>query len=240
MPCCSRPRWAAGAALTRREPGPGGLLASTLAGATAGAGMALLVALAASPTCAGSSSRSMPMTLNRIGYGLPDGEAAGWLALGGAVAAALGSVCVLAPGWLRRIILGALGGVVVAGLLRELIRSLIGEYGGIGSWAISYDGLLPAGAAVAAVIGVIATVRPGPRAIPRAAEAGPARDPVRAAAAAALPARRDQRLHRPDDDAGLPLHADEPRAEHRAGAGRAAWTSASSPSSPWARTRSGC
>jgi len=138
-----------------------GLLAAILAGATAGAGLTLLVAMVRAANLRWIFISLMPVTLNRIGYGLPDGEAAGWLAFGGAVAASLGSACVLAPPLMRRVILGALGGLVVAGLLRELIRSLVGEYAGIEGWAISYDGLLPAGAAVAAAIGVVATVRPG-------------------------------------------------------------------------------
>jgi branched-chain amino acid transport system permease protein len=164
-----------GASLTRRERGPGGLAASVLAGATAGAALALLVALVRIANLRWIFISLAPLTLNRIGYGLPDGEAAGALALGGAGAAALGSVCVLAPALARQIILGALGGAVVAGLLRELIRSLVGEYGNIEDWAISYDGLLPAGAAVAAAIGAIATVRPGRaryRALPKPARMG--------------------------------------------------------------------
>ena len=39
------------------------------------------------------------------------------------------------PSLPRRVVLGALGGVVVAGLLRELIRNLLGDFGAIGDWA---------------------------------------------------------------------------------------------------------
>src|SRR4051794_9779847 len=166
-----------GAALTRREPGSGGLLASTLAGATAGVGLALLVAIVRIANLRWIFISLMPVTLNRIGYGLPDGEAAGWLALGGAVAAALGSVCVLAPVLVRRIILGALGGVVVAGLLRELIRSLVGEYGGIEGWGISFDGVLPPGAPPPAVFGGVPPGGPGPGRNPPVPHKG--RAPVR-------------------------------------------------------------
>jgi branched-chain amino acid transport system permease protein len=102
-----------------------------------------------------------PVTLNRVGYGLDDAETAGVLALAGALAALLGAALVLMPSLPRRAVLGVLGGVTVAGLLRELIRSLIGEFAGIADWALSYDGLLPAGAAAAAAIGLLAAVRPG-------------------------------------------------------------------------------
>lgn len=67
----------------------------------------------------------------------------------------------------RRIIAGALGGVVMAGLLRELIRSILGGIGGVEDWAFTYDGVLPAGAVAAAAIGALLAARPGAGAFAR-------------------------------------------------------------------------
>jgi branched-chain amino acid transport system permease protein len=77
------------------------------------------------------------------------------------VMAALGAVVVLTSRTPRRVILGLLGGVVVAGLLRELIRSLLSGAAGVEDWAFTYDGVLPAGAVCAALIGMILALQPG-------------------------------------------------------------------------------
>ena len=164
-----------GAVLGRRYPAAAGLVAATGAGAAAGAALALLVAAARAANLRWMLVSLTPVTLNRVGYGLPDMQAAGVLALAGAAAAALGAALVLASPLPRRIIIGALGGVVVAGLLRELIRSLLGGLWGVDEWAFSYDGVLPAGAAWAAGIGAIIAVRPGAAqyaALPRAVRLG--------------------------------------------------------------------
>lgn len=152
---------AGGAVLGRRHPSAAGLVAAAGSGAAAGAGLALLVAAARLANLRWMLVSLTPATLNRVAYGLADLEAAGALAMAGAAAAALGAGLVLAPPVLRRVVVGALSGVVVAGLLRELIRSLLGGLFGADEWAFSYDGVLPAGAAWAAGIGAVVAVRPG-------------------------------------------------------------------------------
>ncbi|NJO21919.1 MAG: branched-chain amino acid ABC transporter permease, partial [Sphingomonadales bacterium] len=102
-----------------------------------------------------------PATLNQVGYGLPDLQAGLVLGLAGGIVCALGTWIVLMRPTLRRAALGVLVGVVGAGLLRELIRSLLSGAGGVDVWAFSYDGLLPAGAFAAAALGAVAGVRPG-------------------------------------------------------------------------------
>ena len=164
-----------GAALARRHAGLAGLVAAALSGAAAGVGLALLVALVRAANLRWMLVSLTPVTLNRIGYGLPDTEAAGLLALAGATAAGLGAAVVLMRSLPRLVVLGALGGVVVAGLLRELLRSLLGGVAGVEDWGFTYDGLLPAGAVVAAAFGVLAAVRPGRAqfaALPRRARLG--------------------------------------------------------------------
>lgn len=153
----------AGGAMLARRPQTvvAALAAAAVAGAAAGAMLAGLVALARWANLRWMLVSLTPVTLNRVGYGLDDLAAAGLLAGAGAAASVLGAGCVLAPPLVRRVVLGTLGGVVVAGLLRELIRSMVGGLWGIDGWAVTYDGLLPAGAVAAAVLGVVAAVRPG-------------------------------------------------------------------------------
>ncbi|HYZ63667.1 MAG TPA: hypothetical protein VE650_14555, partial [Acetobacteraceae bacterium] len=83
-----------GAALARRHAGLAGLVAAALSGAAAGVGLALLVALVRAANLRWMLVSLTPVTLNRIGYGLPDTEAAGLLALAGATAAGLGAAVV--------------------------------------------------------------------------------------------------------------------------------------------------
>lgn len=152
-----------GGVLARRYAGAGGFAAAAGSGAVAGVLLIALVALARAANLRWMLVSLTPVTLNRVGYGLADAQAALALAVGGGLASALGAVTVLVRPPLRRLILGLLGGVVVAGLLRELIRSLLGGLGGVDDWAFSYDGLLPAGAACSAAIGAVLGLRPGAR-----------------------------------------------------------------------------
>lgn len=150
-----------GAALARKMPGSVSIGAAIISGAVAGA---LLVALA--DVAQAANLRWMlvsltPVALRQIGYRLPELQAMGVLAFAGGASAGLGALIVCLPGWPRRAILGLLGGVVFAGLLRELLDNMFQGIGGVDDWAFSYEGLLPGGAAVAAVLGCIACVRPG-------------------------------------------------------------------------------
>lgn len=156
---------AGGAALARR---PGGDIAiATLSGAASGAVLVALVALARAANLRWMFVSLTPVTLNRVDFGLLDAAAAPVLAIAGGAAAALGAAVILAPSIPRRIVLGSLGGIVVAGLLRELIRSILNGVGGVEEWGFNYDGLLPAGAAAAALIGVVVALRPGQAAYAR-------------------------------------------------------------------------
>ena len=151
----------AGGAVMARRTGMFAVAGAALAGAASGGALLLLVMVARVVNLRWMLVALTPVTLNRVGFELPEPSAALALAAGGALAASLGAGMVLCPPLVRRLILGALGGVVVAGLLRELIRSILGGLGGVDEWGFSYDGLLPAGAAAAAVIGALVTVRPG-------------------------------------------------------------------------------
>ena len=150
-----------GASLARRVPGRGTAVAACLAGGVAGGAVALLVDGARLANIRWMLVALTPVVLNRTGFGLGEEGAFLLLAASGAVAAGVGAVIVLVPPAVRRVMLGVLGGVAVAGLLRELLRSLLSGVGGVDDWAFSYTGLLPAGAVCAAAIGAAAALRPG-------------------------------------------------------------------------------
>ena len=152
-----------GASLARRVPGWGAVIAAALAGAISGGLLELLVDGARLANLRWMLVALTPVTLNRVGFLLPDQQAFLMLAVSGAVAAALGASIVLAPVLVRRVMLGVLIGVVTAGLLRELLRSLLSGFAGVDDWAFSYQGLLPLGAICAAVIGGVIGLRPGSR-----------------------------------------------------------------------------
>jgi branched-chain amino acid transport system permease protein len=152
---------AGGAVLARQGRGRISLIEALLAGAASGALLIVLVALARWANLRWMIVSLTPVTLNRVGFGMADQPASLVLAAAGAAASTLGALLVLMPSAPRRLVLGLLGGVVVAGLLRELIRSLLSGLGGVDEWGFSYDGLLPAGAAGAAAIGALVALRPG-------------------------------------------------------------------------------
>lgn len=156
-----------GVALAQRVPAGATVATAAVAGAVAG-GLLVGLGLAAGAANLRWMLVSLtPVTLSRIGFGLPGPQAALLLAAAGAAAAGLGAALVLCGRLTRRIIAGALGGMVVAGLLRELIRSVLGGVGGVEDWAFTYDGVLPAGAAAAAGIGALLAARPGAGAFAR-------------------------------------------------------------------------
>ena len=150
-----------GMILARRRPNAGAVMEAAGAGFLTGLLLAALVAVARAANLRWMLTSLTPATLNQVGYGLPDMQVGLVLSLAGGVACALGAWIVLMRPTVRRAVLGALGGVVCAGLLRELIRSLLSGAGGVDVWAFNYDGLLPAGALAAAIMGVVAGVRPG-------------------------------------------------------------------------------
>ena len=150
-----------GAVLARENRATGAVPVAALAGMISGVLLLCLVAAVRAANLRWMFVSLTPATLMQIGFGLPDLQATPVLALAGAAAAALGAGVVVAPRLPRQIVLGALGGVVVAGLLRELIRSLLNGFAGVEAWGFDYEGLLPGGAAAAAAIGVLAAVRPG-------------------------------------------------------------------------------
>ncbi len=152
-----------GALLARRSPGWGAVAAALVAGALAGGILALLVEGARVANLRWMFVALTPLTLNRTGFGLAEQPAALMLAASGAAASALGAALVRVPGVVRRLVLGLLGGVVFAGLLRQLLSSLLSGFGGVEVWAFSYQGLLPAGAVCAAAIGALLAARPGAR-----------------------------------------------------------------------------
>ena len=156
-----------GAVLARRHPSAVSVAAAAVAGAVAGGLLISLAAIAGAANLRWMLVSLTPVMLHRLGFGLADPQAALVLAAAGAAAAALGAALVLSGRLTRRLLLGALGGVVVAGLLRELIRGILGGIGGVEEWAFTYDGVLPAGAAVAAGIGALLAARPGAGAFAR-------------------------------------------------------------------------
>ncbi|WP_200845048.1 branched-chain amino acid ABC transporter permease [Roseomonas sp. 18066] len=153
----------AGMVAARGQDWRGAVPRALLCGALAGVLIVLLVMAARAANLRWMLVSLTPVTLNRVGYTLPDAQAMLLLAAGGAASALLGAALVLLPAKARRLLMGALLGVVLAGLLRELIRSLLSGLGEIDGWAFSYDGLLPAGAVAAAGIGALAAARPGAR-----------------------------------------------------------------------------
>ncbi|WP_145145652.1 branched-chain amino acid ABC transporter permease [Roseomonas gilardii] len=166
----------AGLAIAGRYPPEGGLpegewpergwpgrgwMAAALAGVAAGVLLMLLVIGAREANLRWMLVSLTPVTLRRVGLMLPDAQAFLLLAAAGGLAATLGALLRWAPVLPRRVVLGALIGVAVAGLLRELIRGVLAGIGGAEQWAFSYDGLLPAGAVAAAVTGALIGARPG-------------------------------------------------------------------------------
>ncbi len=156
-----------GAVLARRKPAWTAVPSAAVSGVFAGRFVIDLVFAARAANLRWMLVSLTPVTLNRVGFGLPGSEAALLLAAAGGAAAALGAALVVCAPLARRLVLGALGGVVVAGLLRELIRSILGGAGGVDEWGFNYDGLLPPGAAASAAIGALVTVRPGAAAFAR-------------------------------------------------------------------------
>ncbi len=150
-----------GAALARRVPGAASVPLAALSGALAGVLLLVLAQGAQAANLRWMLVSLTPVVLRQIGFRLAEGQALSVLALGGGVAGAVGALLVTLPPTLRRVIGGALGGVVFAGLLHELIANLLQGVGGIDDWMFDYDGLLPQGAAVAAVLGALAVLRPG-------------------------------------------------------------------------------
>jgi branched-chain amino acid transport system permease protein len=103
--------------------------------------------------------------LRALAFGQSGGAAIALLAAAGAAFGATGGVLALAPGALRRIALGALGAVLVAGLLQEFVQSLVGGEGPLEAVIVllySYEGLLPLGAVAAAALGAGAAALAGP------------------------------------------------------------------------------
>ena len=158
---------AGGAVLARAQPRPATAVLAAVAGAGSGVLLVLLVSLAMAVNLRWMFVSLTPLTLREVGFALPPLQAAVALAGAGAAASVLGALVVVAPPRLRQVVLGALGGVVVVGLLRELIRSLLNGIGGVESWGFDYDGLLPGGAAAAAVLGIAVATRPGAAAFSR-------------------------------------------------------------------------
>ena len=153
----------AGATLTQRHRHTAVLVESFASGALTGLLLALLVVLARAASLRWMLVSLTPVTLDRVGFGLADGPAMLLLAVTGGVAALIGALLVVAPPVARRVALGGIAGVVTAGLMRELLRSLLSDFAGVDEWAYTYDGLLPAGAACSAVIGAMIALRPGLR-----------------------------------------------------------------------------
>ena len=149
-----------GSSLARRVSGWGAVFAAAMAGGLSGGLLELLVDGARLANLRWMLVALTPVTLNRVGFLLPDQQAFGLLIASGAGAAAVGALIVLVSPVTRRIMLGVLIGVVTAGLLRELLRSLLSGFAGVEDWAFDFQGLLPLGAACAAVIGGIIGLRP--------------------------------------------------------------------------------
>ena len=160
-----------GGAVLARRTAPGAtwsvLATAAAAGAAAGAVLAWLAVAAEAANLRWMLVSLTPVMLRRVGFGLAGPEAALLLAACGAAASVAGAALVRCGTLPRRVVLGALGGVVTAGLLRELIRGVLGGIGGVEAWAFTYDGVLPAGAAAAAAIGAAIAARPARGAVSR-------------------------------------------------------------------------
>ena len=150
-----------GVALARQVRSTNAILLAACAGAIAGIGLVLLAQLAEAANLRWMLVSMNPAVLRQIGFRLPQMEAMALLGAAGAAASAVGALIVVVPPTLGRAIAGALGGVVFAGLLRELLSNMLNGIGGTDDWAFNYDGLLPAGAIVAAILGALACVQPG-------------------------------------------------------------------------------
>lgn len=150
-----------GATLPRRLPGVAAIIVGVLAGALAGALLMVLAEAVQAVNLRWMLVSLTPVAMRQIGYRLPQMQAMGLLALAGGVACGVGALLPqLAATW-RRGIGGALAGVVFAGLLHELLSNMLQSAGALDDWIFSYDGLLPVGAVLAAILGALAFIRPG-------------------------------------------------------------------------------
>lgn len=151
-----------GATLVRRAPNRAAMVpAAFVSGALGGAALLALIVAARAGNIRWIFVSLTPQSMNRVTFALPDDQALLLLAGAGAVAAGIGGLLAAAPAALRRPVIGVLVGIVVAGLLRELIRSILGGFAGVDSWGFDYDGLLPPGAAAAGALGALVAIRPG-------------------------------------------------------------------------------
>jgi len=150
-----------GVALGREQRGARSLAMAACSGALAGAGLLLLANLAQAANLRWMLVSMNPAVLRQIAFRLPDLEGTALLAISGALVSGLGAMLVNLPRLPSRALAGALGGVVLAGLLRELLANMLNGLAGTDDWAFNYDGLLPAGALAAAVLGALACVQPG-------------------------------------------------------------------------------
>ncbi|WGF90292.1 branched-chain amino acid ABC transporter permease [Marinivivus vitaminiproducens] len=149
-----------GMAIAAQRPGREGVVAAALAGIGTGALLAILVALARAADLRWMFISLTVPALREVAYRLDGIEAVLLLAAAGGLICALGALIRLAPDRTRGIILGAILGVVCAGLLRELFRSMLDGLGRIDRLAFSFQGMLPQGAVVAALVGGFIGARP--------------------------------------------------------------------------------
>ncbi len=150
-----------GMALARQLRSPASITLAAGAGALAGIALVLVAHLAEAANLRWMLVSMNPAVLRQIAYRLPLPEACAALGLAGAAAAAIGAGLVILPATIGRALAGAFGGVVFAGLLRELLSNMLNGLAGTDDWAFNYDGLLPMGALAAALLGALACVQPG-------------------------------------------------------------------------------
>lgn len=150
-----------GVALARQVRSAASLALAACSGAIAGVCLVLVADLAQAANLRWMLVSMNPAVLRQITYRLPELQGCALLGVAGAVASALGALLVILPSVLSRAVSGALGGVVFAGLLRELLSNMMNGLAGTDEWAFNYDGLLPAGAVAASILGAIACVQPG-------------------------------------------------------------------------------
>ena len=134
-----------GVALARQVRSAASLAMAACSGAIAGACLVLVADLAQAANLRWMLVSMNPAVLRQIAYRLPEFQGCALLGVAGALAAALGALLVILPSVPSRAVSGALGGVVFAGLLRELLSNMINGLAGTDDWAFNYDGLLPAG-----------------------------------------------------------------------------------------------
>jgi branched-chain amino acid transport system permease protein len=133
---------------TRREP-PWVLVNSLISGLVLGGGLALLVIVGHSIRLRGVFINASPALYKLLTFGYGTEMGAFLLLVGGGLSGLVGGLLYLLPGNARQVLIKSIGGILIAGMLQDLLRPLFGTWGPIAivnQWLFTANGLTLHGA----------------------------------------------------------------------------------------------